>query len=418
MAVEYITSKNLFYLIGETMKLMDEPLAKHCERVSYIMSRMLECKGGYEKYEIANFMILAMLHDMGAHRTDNVRKPLSFETKNPLPHSIYGYLALKYLSPLEEQSKMILYHHMDYDTTKNLDYKYKDELEILKVAEIIDIWHGAFADKFNHKLLDRYKGTKYSPDACQLLYDAVDKYDIFSKIEDGSYRKEYEESVEYVLLSDEEKEKYIKLLMYSTGFKQESMVPETIATIYVSRELGRKLQISELDKNEIYYAALLHDIGMLSIPKSILELPRKLTKEELNLVHTHVETMEKALEGRLSQSIIDIASAHHERFDGSGYPRGLKGSAMNTKQAILQIAELVINMGEPKSYREAYSKEQIIEELNNGIISGKYEGIVADTLLRNYDEIMDKAMQRAQVALTMYKKLKHNFQQVYKNFTN
>ena len=114
MAIEYITSKNLFSLICDTLRLLDESLVKHGVRVSYIMSKMLECKGGYEKYEIADFMLLAVLHDIGAYKTDDVRKQLSFEAKNPLPHSIYGYLFLKYLSPLEEQSKMILYHQKTF----------------------------------------------------------------------------------------------------------------------------------------------------------------------------------------------------------------------------------------------------------------------------------------------------------------
>ena len=143
MAIEYITSKNLFYLICDTLKLMDESLIKHGTRVSYIMSKMLECKGGYEKFEIADFMLLGVLHDIGAYKTDDVRKQLTYEAKNPVPHSIYGYLFLKYLSPLEEQSKMILYHHVDTDKLQDVDYQYKPETEILKVAEIMDIWHMA-----------------------------------------------------------------------------------------------------------------------------------------------------------------------------------------------------------------------------------------------------------------------------------
>ena len=91
-----------------------------------------------------------MLHDIGAYKTDDVRKQLSYEAKNPIPHSIYGYLFIKYLSPLDEQSKMILYHHMDYTKTKDLDYKYRFELEILKVAEIMDVWRKAFGEKFDH----------------------------------------------------------------------------------------------------------------------------------------------------------------------------------------------------------------------------------------------------------------------------
>ena len=417
MAIEYITSKNLFYLICDTLKLMDESLIKHGTRVSYIMSKMLECKGGYEKFEIADFMLLGVLHDIGAYKTDNVRKQLTYEAKNPMPHSIYGYLFLKYLSPLEEQSKMILYHHVDTDKLQDVDYQYKPETEILKVAEIMDIWNTAFGEKFDYHMIERYIGTKFDKRACELLYQAVEQYDIFNKLTDGSYYNEFEESVEYVLLSDEEKEKYLRMLMYTTGLKKESMVADTIETIYVCKEIGRKMQLSEMDSAEIYYAALVHDIGMLVIPEDIIDAPRKLEDAEKNLIHTHVELMHKAIEGKFSQNIVDIAVAHHERFDGSGYPKGIKGSGMNTKQAILQTAETVVSMINDKPYRKAYNKEDIMEELNNGIVSGKYDGVVADTFLRYYDEIVEKAFQKAQVALTTHQRLLRNYEQVYKNFT-
>lgn len=417
MAIEYITSKNLFYLICDTLKLMDESLIKHGTRVSYIMSKMLECKGGYEKFEIADFMLLGVLHDIGAYKTDDVRKQLTYEAKNPVPHSIYGYLFLKYLSPLEEQSKMILYHHVDTDKLQDVDYKYKPETEILKVAEIMDIWHTAFGEKFDYHMIERYIGTKFDERACELLYQAVEQYDIFNKLTDNSYYNEFEESVEYVLLSDEEKEKYLRMLMYTTGLKKESMVADTIETIYVCKEIGRKMQLSEMDSAEIYYAALVHDIGMLVIPENIIDAPRKLEDAEKNLIHTHVELMHKAIEGKFSQNIVDIAVAHHERFDGSGYPKGLKGSGMNTKQAILQTAETVVSMINDKPYRKAYNKEDIMEELNNGIVSGKYDGVVADTFLRYYDEIVEKAFQKAQVTLTTHQRLLRNYEQVYKNFT-
>lgn len=418
MAIEYITSKNLFSLICDTLRLLDESLVKHGVRVSYIMSKMLECKGGYEKYEIADFMLLAVLHDIGAYKTDDVRKQLSFEAKNPLPHSIYGYLFLKYLSPLEEQSKMILYHHVDTVQIEHVDYTYMDEAEILKVAEIMEIWMRAFGEKFDPHMIDRYRGTKYQDAACNLLFEAIEKYDIFGKLADGSYEKEYEESLEYILLSDDEKEKYLKMLMYCTGLRDESMVSNAIATIYVSREISKKMRISELDKNEIYYAALLHDLGMLAMPPELIDAPRKLEEAELNLVHTHVELTTKALQGKITPSIVDLVATHHERFDGSGYPRGLKGSSMNTKQAILQIAEIVVNMCSEKPYRKAYSKEEVVKELNDGIVSGKFDGIVADTFLKYYDEIMEKAMEKAEAALVMYQKLKRNSDLVYKNFTN
>jgi hypothetical protein len=88
---------------------------------------------------------------------------------------------------------------------------------------------------------------------------------------------------------------------------------------------------------------------------------------------------------------------------------------MNTKDAILQISEQVVSLMEAKPYRKANTKRQIIDDLNNGIISGKYEGMVADTFVKNYDEIMMKAKGKADKALLMQQKLSRNYQQVYNN---
>ena len=63
-------------------------------------------------------------------------------------------------------------------------------------------------------------------------------------------------------------------------------------------------------------------------------------------------------------------------------------------------------------------EEEIEKELNDGIVSGKYDGVVADIFLKYYDDIMQKAMQKAEAALVMYQKLRKSSEQVYKNFTN
>lgn len=415
MAAEYITSRNLVDLIYETLRLMDKPMAHHCMRVSYIMSKMLETRGSYEKYEIADLMVLAMLHDVGAYKTDDVRKQLTFEAKNPLPHSVYGYLFVRYLSPLDEQSKMILYHHTDYTMTKDMDYQYRFELEVLKVAEMMDVWHRSFGEKFDYKIVNNYSGTKFAPEVCSLLEETVEKHDIFARLSDRTYKEAFSQSMEYVLLSDDEKDRYLKMLMYCTGLRDEQMVSEIVATIYVSRELARYMKLSEMDKSEVYYAALLHDIGMLAIPQQLLRAPRTFNDEEKNLIKTHVEIMEKTLENKLSPNIIKIAAAHHERYDGSGYPHGLKAGAMGTKEAILQISEQVVNSMQPKPYREARTKEEIMDELNDGIVMNRYDAIVADTFLRNYDEIMEKAAAKAEMALLTHQKILRNYNQVYKS---
>ena len=66
-------------------------------------------------------------------------------------------------------------------------------------------------------------------------------------------------------------------------------------------------------------------------------------------------------------------------------------------------------------YRDAHTRQEILDDLNNGIIAGKYDGIVADTFVRNYDEIMDKAAARAAAALVTHQKLMRNYNQVYRS---
>ncbi len=111
--MEYISSKNIVLLICDTLKLLNRTLIEHGERTAYIVYKMLEAEGSYELFEIADYAFLAMIHDMGAYKTEKMEDLILFETKNYMPHSIYGYLFLKYLSPLEKEPKILLYHHIN-----------------------------------------------------------------------------------------------------------------------------------------------------------------------------------------------------------------------------------------------------------------------------------------------------------------
>ena len=71
--MEYIHSKDIFLLMRDTLKLMSRRAMDHGSRVAYYLYKMLECKGGYEKFELADFVFMASLHDIGAYKTDNPR---------------------------------------------------------------------------------------------------------------------------------------------------------------------------------------------------------------------------------------------------------------------------------------------------------------------------------------------------------
>lgn len=129
--------------------------------------------------------------------------------------------------------------------------------------------------------------------------------------------------------------------------------------------IGREAGLDGERQHGLRVAALLHDIGNIAVPASILSKPAPLTETELALMRTHVEEGCQLLADiDLGAPIADIIYQSHERFDGSGYPRGLKGEEIMVEARILAIADTVEAMCSPRPYRPAAGMDAAIEEIN------------------------------------------------------
>ncbi len=131
-----------------------------------------------------------------------------------------------------------------------------------------------------------------------------------------------------------------------------------------SREIARRLKLGEDEVRNVYYAALLHDIGKISIPDSILNKPSALTNEEREIIKTHTAKGGEMLSDFTALPEIQAgAMYHHERYDGNGYPRGLKGEDIPLLGRIIAVADAYDAMSSERVYRERLTKEQVIEEI-------------------------------------------------------
>ncbi len=134
--------------------------------------------------------------------------------------------------------------------------------------------------------------------------------------------------------------------------------------------IAQKMNLSMEQIENIKIASLLHDIGKIGIPIEILHKPGPLTKDEYETIKLHPEYSKKILENIDGFSkIVELAYAHHEHYDGSGYPLGLKGKEIPIEAHIIQLADAYDAMTSERSYRKAMSKEKAIEVIRNG--SGK-----------------------------------------------
>ena len=135
---------------------------------------------------------------------------------------------------------------------------------------------------------------------------------------------------------------------------------------YYSVKIARKLGLSDEFVRNIAYIALMHDCGKLLIEDDILSKPSKLTDGEYNIMKTHTTNGGLALENFTSiEGIKDGAMYHHERWDGEGYPKGLKGEEIPLCARIIAVADALDAMSSDRCYRKRLSKEVILEELEN-----------------------------------------------------
>ena len=113
---------------------------------------------------------------------------------------------------------------------------------------------------------------------------------------------------------------------------------------------------------------------------------------------------------------LEIALAHHERGDGSGYPRHLKEGQISLHQGILQVVDVVSALVRKRSYREAMPKQQIISLLNEDAAKKRLKHQIVSMFVNSYDEIMEHVKKEMAGTLKMYQTLNLQYQQVSKKY--
>ena len=132
----------------------------------------------------------------------------------------------------------------------------------------------------------------------------------------------------------------------------------------LARAIAQELALPEDRTEGLYLAGMIHDLGKIGVPAEILSKPGRLTDPEMSLIRTHPEVGFTILRGiQFPWPIAEIVRQHHERLDGSGYPRGLKGEDILLDARIIAVADVTEAMASHRPYRPALGIDRAIEEI-------------------------------------------------------
>ena len=153
-----------------------------------------------------------------------------------------------------------------------------------------------------------------------------------------------------------------------------------------SREIAKRAGMSDREVNKVYYMALLHDVGKISIPDYIINRPGRISEEEYEIVKNHTLSGSEIL--RNIKEMPDIykgALYHHERWDGTGYPHQLKGEEIPVEARIIAVADSYDAMTSFRHYRDTLSQVRVRTEImkNRGT---QFDPHFADIMLKMIEE--------------------------------
>lgn len=222
---------------------------------------------------------------------------------------------------------------------------------------------------------------------------------------DETARQQYVQSIEevndnlYEALAEKnkaltkEKEKYEKLslsavmaLSNAVEYKDKYTNGHSKRVAEYAKIISKRMGMDEEFLNNIYLSGLLHDVGKIGVSDAIINKDGKLTDEEYEAIKQHPIMGWDILKNVIDEDIILVgAKSHHERYDGKGYPEGLKGEEIPFAARIIGVADAYDTMSSNRSYREALAQSKIRDEIVKGR-GTQFDPVVADIMIQMIDE--------------------------------
>jgi PAS domain S-box-containing protein len=219
-------------------------------------------------------------------------------------------------------------------------------------------------DWFGESIGTKKNGSKFPQ---ELSLTAMANGGLICVVRDITDRKRAEEQLQHTLESLRKAfGTTVQVMVSAIESRDPYTAGHQIRSTDLARSIAKEMELSQDKIDGIRMAGVIHDIGKLSIPAEILSKPKKLTEIEFSLIKEHARTGYEMLKDVESPwPLAEIVHQHHERMDGSGYPRNLKGDEILMEARIMAIADVVESMASHRPYRPALGLSAALEEIEN-----------------------------------------------------
>lgn len=254
---------------------------------------------------------------------------------------------------------------------------------IVQFADVVVPFHRAGGVEGAVTMARQRRGTQFDPELVDLFCTQANN--ILTGIEEPNSWSVVlaAEPGLRVFLSDDELDRALQAIADFTDLKSPYTLGHSRGVASLSAEAARILQLPEQEVLLIRRAAFVQDAGRIGVSNSIWDKPGSLSSSDMERVRLHAYYVERMFQRPPTLAKVGtLAGQHHERLDGSGYPRGLAGDALSLSARILGAADVYRALLEPRPHRAAYAPDEAAEELRSEIRQGRLDGDAANAVLK------------------------------------
>jgi HD-GYP domain-containing protein (c-di-GMP phosphodiesterase class II) len=254
---------------------------------------------------------------------------------------------------------------------------------LVNLADVVEVFHQAGGVEAAVAVARQRRGTQFDPALVDLFCDHAEE--LFAELESVTSWEALMAAEPRLdrQLGERELETALEAIADFVDLKSPFTIGHSRGVAELAGEAAHQLMLPAGEVTALRRAALVHDVGRLGVSNAVWDKQAPLTHAEVERVRLHPYLTERMLASTpVLAGLADVAVQHHERLDGSGYPRGIKGDAISTGGRVLAAADMYRSKIEPRPHRSAMHPSEVAPMLRDEVRKGRLAGDAVEAVLR------------------------------------